>query len=77
LVPARSPHALAKAIITLARDADRRKAMGREARKRAELEFPIVHSVSALEQAYERLRAKCTSRERNPARAEPGNGAGI
>jgi glycosyltransferase involved in cell wall biosynthesis len=77
LVSARSPHALAEAIIMLARDADRRKAMGRAGRKRVELEFPIVRSVSALEQAYEHLRGRCTSLERNPARAKPGCGAGL
>lgn len=72
LVPARTPPALAEAIITLAGDADRRKAMGRAARKRAKLEFPIIQSVSALEHAYERLKDRCTSLERNSARAEPG-----
>jgi glycosyltransferase involved in cell wall biosynthesis len=71
LVPARTPHALAEAIITLARDADRRKAMGRAGRKR------VVRSVSALEQAYEHLRGRCTSLERNPARAKPSCGAGL
>jgi glycosyltransferase involved in cell wall biosynthesis len=61
LVPARNPEALAEAIITLARDFDRREVMGRAARKRVELEFPIIHSVSALERVYERLGGRCTS----------------
>jgi Glycosyl transferases group 1 len=65
LVPVRSPHALAEAIMTLTRDADRRKAIGREGRKRIELEFPIVNSVSELARAYERLEGKCTNREKN------------
>jgi len=55
LVPARKPQALAEALVALARDGARRKAMGLAGRKRAEIEFPIAHSVRALEQAYDRL----------------------
>ena len=55
LVPARNPKALSEALLTLARDLDRRRAMGRAGRQRAEVEFPIARSVTALEQTYVRL----------------------
>jgi glycosyltransferase involved in cell wall biosynthesis len=58
LVPARNPNALSEALLALAHDSERRKAMGRAGRERVKVEFPIERSVGALEQLYERLGAR-------------------
>ena len=55
LVPLRAPEALAEALAALAADPERRNNMGRAARERVKLHFPIERSVAALEQAYCRL----------------------
>jgi glycosyltransferase involved in cell wall biosynthesis len=58
LVPTRNPNALSEALVALARDGKRRKAMGRAGRERVEREFPITRSVSGLEQIYGQLAAR-------------------
>jgi len=55
LVPAQDPNALSKALVALAYDSERRKALGRAGRERVEREFPITRSVSRLEQVYGQL----------------------
>jgi glycosyltransferase involved in cell wall biosynthesis len=51
IVPPRRPRALADAIVTLLRDADLRRRMGEEARKRAS-DFDIRHAVRRIEEVY-------------------------
>jgi glycosyltransferase involved in cell wall biosynthesis len=66
LVPARNPKALSEALLALAHDGERRKAMGRAGRERVKREFPITRSVSRLEQVYGRLGAGSDSGARSP-----------
>ncbi len=55
LVPPKSPHALARAILALASDPHRRKIMGRAARARAERLFDIRKILPAYIAHYERV----------------------
>jgi glycosyltransferase involved in cell wall biosynthesis len=55
LVPARSPSSLAEAIRTLARDPDRRRAIGTAARLAVERHFTIDRMVEHYAQEYLRL----------------------
>ena len=57
LVPPHEPRELAEALLLLARDRGRRLAMGRAARRRVELHFPIERSVAAFADAYTRAAA--------------------
>ena len=53
-VPPRDPEALARAVIELARDADARRRIGAENRRRVEREFGQSQYAAALEDVYER-----------------------
>ncbi len=55
LVPARSPEALARAIIDLADAPERRKAMGQAGRAAAESRYALDRTVTELSQVYEDL----------------------
>src|SRR5262249_14337719 len=66
LVPARNPDALSEALLALAHDGERRKAMGRAGRERVEREFPITRSVNELEQVYGQLGAGSDLGARSP-----------
>jgi glycosyltransferase involved in cell wall biosynthesis len=57
LVPPRAPEALAEALRTLARDPERRAAMGARGRQRAITEFSLDHVIEATLALYERLSA--------------------
>jgi glycosyltransferase involved in cell wall biosynthesis len=54
LVPPHDPASLAEALLLLARDRTRRLAMGRAARQRVEMHFPIERSVAAFADTYAR-----------------------
>ena len=55
LVPPGDPDELARAILELARDADKRKRMGEAGRKRAEQLFSIEMNVARIEEIYEEI----------------------
>jgi len=67
LVPARSPADLAEALGALAADPERRQSMGRAARERVKLHFPIERSVTALERLYDELARPLAERDRAAA----------
>jgi glycosyltransferase involved in cell wall biosynthesis len=67
LVPARSPADLAEALGALAADPERRQSMGRAARERVKLHFPIERSVAALERLYDELARPLAERDRAAA----------
>lgn len=65
LVPARSPDALAEAILRLLRDPDRRREMGRLGRERAAALFDVRRTVSSYERLYlEALDRRAQARSR-------------
>jgi glycosyltransferase involved in cell wall biosynthesis len=55
VVPPRDPKAIGNAIITLARDPERRKRLGAAGRKRVEKEFSIERCVKAHLDLYEEM----------------------
>ncbi|MDH4258411.1 MAG: glycosyltransferase, partial [Candidatus Aminicenantes bacterium] len=55
LVPPGEPDRLARAILELARDANKRKRMGEAGRKRAEQLFSIEMNVTRIEKIYEEI----------------------
>jgi L-malate glycosyltransferase len=55
LVPARDPYGLARAVITLAEDAPRRRAIGAEGRRRVETAFTVDRMVAEYTRIYRRL----------------------
>jgi glycosyltransferase involved in cell wall biosynthesis len=64
LVPARSHAGLAEALGALVADPERCRSMGRAARERVRLQFPIERSVAALEQVYDGLAHRRSVRHR-------------
>ena len=62
LVPPTDHEALARAIIDLAADPDRRMVLGRQGRKRVEERFTLTRMISQHEELYERLAAGRHSR---------------
>ena len=62
VVPPRDPKAISDAIITLARDPERRRRFGAAGRKRAEEKFSIVECVKAHLELYEEMLDRAASR---------------
>lgn len=60
LVPAKEPEKLARALLQLAHDPDRRRSMGEAGRSVAASSFPLERSVDALQSVY----AGCATRRR-------------
>lgn len=63
LVPPRAPDRLATAILTLVRDQQRRRAMGRAARARVEREFRLDAMIDRYEALLDAVRRRLTTRE--------------
>lgn len=55
LVPTHNPRALSEALLALALHRERREAMGRAGRARAQVEFPLERSVGGFQQIYDQL----------------------
>ena len=70
LVPPGDPRELADALVGLAKDRDRRRALGAAGRRRVEKEFAVERLLERLIEVYRQVLegARCRSRTANPSR---------